>query len=689
MRQSVARASAALALVLLLAGGGGAGPLSPAPLPAETERRYAAAVEALRQGDAGPALREFATPEARGSLIGDYAQYLHAEALLRTGDLAGARGAAEATADEFGDRRVGRSALLLAAYAAARAGDEARDDALLRRFLLAHADSPEMPIALYLLAESFEARGQREKAAKTYRELTLLAPASEYADGAADRLRALAKAGVSLPPPSDAERLDRAERLLQAGMPEDARGEAAAVAAGAGASEVAMRALVVVADALSRMRRWDAAAAAVQQALERAAPEARPALRLKLARFFYRAGKNDRALEALAEIPASSEAEAAGGGYLRGVILEEWARYADAAAAYEQTAARYSERDAAASALWRLGWLHYLADDRAGAAEVWTRLTALPAGRRYRLAATYWTGRALEEEGRAADGAALYARVLAHAPRSYYGLLAGERTDERPRDPQPPPVELPADLGQALPDDVDRKRIETLERIGLPQDAAAEMEEVALRALDEPIKLYWLSTEYRRQERYDLSLRILRRYFSDAAASGHPALPRAFWETAYPLAWQSELMEAAGRAGVDPRLVAAIVREESSFYPLARSRVGARGLMQLMPDTARTIAERRGMSFRNGALLDEPGPNLRIGTAVLADMLREFGDPRLATGAYNAGAVRVREWWSARRTSDMDAFVEQIPYEETREYVKKVMRSWAEYRRLYGDGAAR
>ncbi len=109
-------------------------------------------------------------------------------------------------------------------------------------------------------------------------------------------------------------------------------------------------------------------------------------------------------------------------------------------------------------------------------------------------------------------------------------------------------------------------------------------------------------------------------------------------------------------------------------------------LMQLLPQTARAVAARRGFSWKDGDLLDDAGPNLQIGAAVLADLLREFADPRLAIAAYNAGAAPVRGWWSARRTNDVEAFVEQIPYEETRGYVKRVLVSWGEYRRLYGAG---
>jgi soluble lytic murein transglycosylase len=122
--------------------------------------------------------------------------------------------------------------------------------------------------------------------------------------------------------------------------------------------------------------------------------------------------------------------------------------------------------------------------------------------------------------------------------------------------------------------------------------------------------------------------------------------------------------------------VAAVVREESSYYPRAVSRAGARGLMQLMPATARLLAPEGD--------LDDPAFNIDLGTRFLAGLMREFGDVRLALAAYNAGPKRVRQWWTARRGDDIEAFVEQIPYDETRLYVKKIVLAWDEYRRIYG-----
>jgi len=249
---------------------------------------------------------------------------------------------------------------------------------------------------------------------------------------------------------------------------------------------------------------------------------------------------------------------------------------------------------------------------------------------------------------------------------------------------RPLPVQLPPDPLALLAAEPRFLRAEALRTLGIIDHAHAEIEELLAGAFAEPLRLYGISALWVREEQYHLALRILRRHFADLAWGGHPALPRQFWEMFYPMGWRQELRQASERTGLDLYLLAAVVREESSFFPRARSKAGARGLMQLMPETARPLALRRGFAFGNGELLDEPGPNLELGAEFLAKLLREFGNPRLALAAYNAGPVRVREWWEARRSEDLEIFVEQIPFEETRHFVKRVLVSWEEYRRLYG-----
>jgi soluble lytic murein transglycosylase len=108
--------------------------------------------------------------------------------------------------------------------------------------------------------------------------------------------------------------------------------------------------------------------------------------------------------------------------------------------------------------------------------------------------------------------------------------------------------------------------------------------------------------------------------------------------------------------------------------------------MQLMPRTAQPMAEIRGLAFGDGDLLDDPRTNLQLGAAFMSGLLKQWSDPRIALAAYNAGPARARQWWQTRRSNDIEVFVELIPFDETRNYIKRVMLAWEEYRRIYGPG---
>ena len=650
----------------------------------ETARVWAQAVEAFQKGDTAPVLRELAVETSRRGAIGDYTRWLLADALARHGDFAAAGAAAAGIADRYPDSRLAPAALLLAATLAGRSGDVVAEQAMLKRLLDAYPDSREVAEALYLLGTTGETRGQLDAAAHAYRELQVLAPASGWAAGASDRLAALAGAGVRIPELSIGQRVDRAERLLRGGVSKTAADEAERIASETRDPGVAVRALKIVADASQRLGRYDLAARAIELAIGRAPADRKAALRLEQARLLLRAGERDRALAVLAQAHAGgAEGEAAEAAYLKARALDEPGRESAAMAAYRAVTSTYPNREVAGAALWRLGWLEYFRGDVRGAEQTWTRLAELPGGRAYRLAALYWTGRALDRNGQRAKAERAYTRVLRDSPRSYYGLLAARRVPADADHAVEPSIRLPADPQEFIADDPGFARVDLLRRIGLVDFAWQELEDVIQRAVGDPVRLYALSSTYVKDERYHLALRIVRRHFTALATTGHPAVPRAFWEMVYPFGWRSEVSEAARRAGLDPFLVAAVVREESSYYPRAVSRAGARGLMQLMPATAQPMAENRGLAFREGQLLDEPDANLEIGASFLAGLMREFGDPRIALAAYNAGPRRAREWWKARKTEDVEAWVEQIPYDETRQYVKRVMLAWDEYKRLY------
>jgi soluble lytic murein transglycosylase len=673
-----------------------------APLPAAAgplvapaaERAWAQAIAAYQAGDGRPLLEELNTPAALGSPIGDYARWLLADAFARRDDWTAARAMAVSVADRHRDSRLAPRALLVAAWAASRGGDEAGVQAHLARLIADYPDAAELPEALYLLGMTAEARGNGDAAVAAYRELTLQAPATGYASGASDRLAVLARTGVRVPALSSPERLDRAERLLRGGIPQAAVDEAERVAADAREPGLTVRALRLVADAAQRLGRHDAAARAIELAVSRAPAERKPGLQLEQARLLLRAGAKDgasgRALNVLAAVAsAGTDGEASEAVYLRARLLEDLRRDAEAEEAYRSLAARFPTRDVAGTALWRLGWLAYLRGDARQAEHHWRRLTESPGGRAHRLSALYWSGRAHERQGAREPAQRLYRSVLEEAPRSYYGVLAESRLGgvrDEARDVSEPAVRLPANPREAVARDPGFERVDLLRRLGLIDLALVELADVVQRSAGDSVRLYGLTSAYVEDERYHLALRIMRRNFTGLAATGHPSIPRAFWEMLYPYAWRPEVTDTARRAGIDPFLVAAVVREESSYYPRAVSRAGARGLMQLMPATAQPMAAVRGWPFRGGELLDEPAANIELGATFLAGLLREFGDPRLALAAYNAGPRRARQWWQARRSDDVEVFVEEIPFDETRHYVKRVMLSWEEYRRIYGGG---
>ncbi|HEU67810.1 MAG TPA: lytic transglycosylase domain-containing protein [Candidatus Acetothermia bacterium] len=159
--------------------------------------------------------------------------------------------------------------------------------------------------------------------------------------------------------------------------------------------------------------------------------------------------------------------------------------------------------------------------------------------------------------------------------------------------------------------------------------------------------------------------------------------PRAYY-LAYPLAWWDTVLRWAGQYGVDPYLVLAVIREESGFAPTAVSPSDARGLMQLLPSTARWIAEEKLKIPYGEADLYSPDDNIRLGTWYLSYLLDQFeGDLVWAVAAYNGGPGNLRRWTANGVASPADLLA-ALRSTETREYVAKVLNAWLTYRWLYG-----
>jgi peptidoglycan lytic transglycosylase len=693
MRRLIAGAVCVLSLALLAQ----AHAAVPAPvrLAPETRDRFAAAMQSYRGGDWATAARELGEVARAAAPIAEYALLYQAESLSRLGDATGARAAAQQAADQAPDSRAAPAAVALAAEQSSRAGDEAGAALLWRRFLDRFPDHLDVTRARLAWAQALANAGRGAEAAAAYRELWLLIPAAPQGEQAGRELRALAVRGVPVAPPTPLQRLERAERLVAAGVAEPARAEAEALLASPLALDHSLRALRVAVEASRRLNRDDAALAGVNRALVLAPADKRSPWLLESAKIQQKKNRDGAVLlldRLLAEQPKSAEAPEAM--LLKARILEAGPVPRAAEPVYLKLAQTFPESDEGLAAIWRLGWLSWLRADYAEAVDRWNRIpTVRTASQAYRDASTYWIGRALTERGELDGAARQFAQLVSEAPRSYYGVLASRRAPRAQPSPGRNPASaqlaatLPADPRELLQSDAPWARIEALRAVGLGDHADEEMDETVRRSIGDPRRLYALAAAYGQESRFFLSLRILRRHFMGVARSAPPSLPRTFWDLFYPMGWRVELSDAASRAALDPSLVAAVVREESSFHSQARSRVGARGLMQLMPDTARQLAKSRGLPTNEEAL-DDPAVNLVLGSTYLAALVKEFGEPRLAVAAYNAGPTRVREWWKGRASDDLEVWVELIPFVETRGFVRRVMLSWEEYRRLYPPGAA-
>jgi soluble lytic murein transglycosylase len=155
----------------------------------------------------------------------------------------------------------------------------------------------------------------------------------------------------------------------------------------------------------------------------------------------------------------------------------------------------------------------------------------------------------------------------------------------------------------------------------------------------------------------------------------------------YPLQFREGLFREAQANGLDPYLVAAVIRIESHFRADATSTQGARGLMQIMPDTGEWVAAQMKIPFSPDRLYD-PDYNLRLGCWYLAHLQQQFGgDTVLALAAYNGGRGTVTKWLNDRQWTGEHQTLEQIPFPETRQYVAKVLRDVGRYRLIYGAEA--
>ena len=622
-------------------------------------------------------------------LLADHAAFFAAEAVLRGGDESLAVTRYRAFTERFADSLLWPQAQLATLDTAFRLGLWADAEREARRFLARAPAHPEAGRVLVRLAEARAAQGQVAEAIADLRRRWIEAPASAWGEAARESLEDLAKgAGLSVAPLTIEEQFLQAQRLADAGEQSASVRLLESLLAQGPELPVRHRALARMAPMLGRLARSDEAIARLDAALTEPVTPSRAALLYELGRLLQRSGQAGRGAamyeRLLAEHPdAPNLAEAT---IQLARARAELGQFDAAREAFQRVVARYPDSATAASARWEVAWLEYRTGRLREAALAFRQISTTVGSAR--LAGLYWAGRSLDQLGEKGAALALYREVLSRGPQGYYGILAARRVREKGPPPVALPVKLTGDPVGLLRPDARYQRALALGSIGFDGFAILELEALGRDAAADSDRAWALGVAFADLGEAGRSLRYLRRALGPAVEAGAPGLPPRLWQLYYPLGYGDHVRAAARTVGLDPYIVAAVIREESSYDPRARSGVGAMGLMQLMPDTARLVAQELGRPLQEIAALWEPPVNITLGSRYLAQLNARFRDPLLAVAAYNAGPHRVQRWVAERPQVDMEEFVDQIPFDETRGFAKRVFTSWHHYRRLYGDGSA-
>lgn len=366
-------------------------------------------------------------------------------------------------------------------------------------------------------------------------------------------------------------------------------------------------------------------------------------------------------------------------------------RIDDACAAWAELAASGHDDDARAEAAWWRAWTLHRVGRLDEALEGYHALLVNHPRARQTGAALYWCARIERERGREVAADELLARAAGEFPNGYYGLVAALELGREPTLPAPPSAD--GELADVAPivdvvaqaDHAAGVRLAALIRAGLTEETLAEvswLEQDLADGADRARQATWqlrVVTLGRAGRTLD-ALRTLRRSAADWRM--RTDISPAAWHAAYPLGFRELIERESAERNLDPALIFALVHQESVFDAEARSWVGARGLMQIMPGTGQTIARWFGERVQTNDLHD-PDLNVRYGTEYLRRLLDRFHEPELALAGYNAGGGRVRRWLQESPASDLPFFVESIPFDETRNYVKAVTWNRVFYRSVY------
>jgi soluble lytic murein transglycosylase-like protein len=393
------------------------------------------------------------------------------------------------------------------------------------------------------------------------------------------------------------------------------------------------------------------------------------------ARAFIALGRADQGRTVLNTITTSfaNDTSAASALMLLADLATDQGRDADARKTYLSAAHRFPSARHAPASLFKAGLIAYVTRDYRAASNELDSIVTLYPNADDALAAAYWSGRSWKARGDTAQANRRWRALIAREGGSYYSVQSAKRLGA--------PLLQNVSLDDAYPKvaDVDAamRRIELLKGFGMDTETRFEYDRLYKDASASPERVVATAHALAGTDQSTRSITLGRKAVNDIAANAQN------YRLVYPVLARETLISSSKENGLDPVLVASLIRQESNFNPRATSPVGARGLMQVMPSVGRTIASSKRMSGYTDSLLWDPVVNIKLGTAHLSGLFRKTSNVEHVLAAYNAGESRVARWSKKTGADDPEVFIERIPFFETRDYVRSIIRNRAFYSILY------
>ncbi|HEY7475637.1 MAG TPA: transglycosylase SLT domain-containing protein, partial [Vicinamibacterales bacterium] len=532
----------------------------------------------------------------------------------------------------------------------------------------------------------------RRLAAAAFNKVYYEYPLTVEADEAREELDKLNAPTPPAPPTPERVKLDlaRAERLYNAGRYTDARKSFDALRTLVAGDERQMVDLRL-AECDYQLKRYQQAHDGLRAYIDRAKN------RQQEAQFFYlnalrQLGRKDEYLALVRAFvdgnPNQPFAEAALNELGTYYILEnDDAKAAEVFAEMYRLFPRgvYGER-----AAWKAGWWAYKNGEYAETIRVFESAAITFPRADYRPAWLYWTARARVAMNDRENAEAGFRQVIADYRNSYYGRQATHEVERLIAPTRPAGAGPVAPARRTLPPTIvagaappNAPLIRALLAAGLYDDAILEVRKIQRISGSTPMLDATIAYALNRKGDLRLGITAMRRAYPQFMSHGGEALPTPILEVIFPVDHWELISKHSALKKLDPFLMTALIAQESTFQADIRSSANAYGLMQIVPATGRRYASTLGIRPFRTARLTEAETNIRIGMTYFSDLLRQFGNVAPALAAYNAGEHRVSRWLAERPGVDQDEFIDDIPFPETQNYVKRIIGTAEDYRTLY------